>query len=70
MGPRSNIGIKRMGELPEKPFLDACKQRFGEDAEIEAAKICSLWQDYLKDPNWHPFKIVTTGSTAEVCSTE
>ncbi|TVU42766.1 hypothetical protein EJB05_09187 [Eragrostis curvula] len=65
LGPRSNIGIKRMGELDGKPFLVACKQRFGDDAEIKAAELTSLWQDNLMDANWHPFKIVTTGSTTE-----
>ena len=67
LGPRSNIGIKRMGELDEKPFVLSCKQRYGEDAEMKAAEFVSLWQEHLKDPNWHPFKIVTTGSTTEVC---
>ncbi|CAD6341584.1 unnamed protein product [Miscanthus lutarioriparius] len=61
----SNIGIKRMGELDEKPFVLSCKQRYGEDAEMKAAEFVSLWQEHLKDPNWHPFKIVTTGSTTE-----
>ncbi|RCV30005.1 hypothetical protein SETIT_6G059700v2 [Setaria italica] len=65
LGPRSNIGIKRMGELDGKPFLVACKQRYGDDADMKAAKLCSSWQEQLKDPNWHPFKIVTTGPTAE-----
>ena len=67
LGPRSNIGIKRMGELDEKPFVLSCKQRYGEDAEMKAAEFVSLWQEHLKDPNWHPFKIVATGSTTEVC---
>jgi hypothetical protein len=66
LGPRSNIGIKRMGELDEKPFVLSCKQRYGQDAEMKAAELVSLWQEHLKDPNWHPFKIVTTGSTKEV----
>ncbi|PUZ50145.1 hypothetical protein GQ55_6G036500 [Panicum hallii var. hallii] len=65
LGPRSNIRIKRMGELDEKPFLLACKQRYGDNAEMEAVKLCSLWQEDLKDPNWYPFKIVITGPTAE-----
>ncbi|CAO2199881.1 unnamed protein product [Urochloa humidicola] len=65
LGPRSNIGIKRMGELDEKPFLLACKQRYGDNAEMEALKLCSSWQEQLKDANWHPFKIVTTGEITE-----
>ncbi|XP_006659121.1 factor of DNA methylation 1-like [Oryza brachyantha] len=66
LGPRSNIGIKRMGELDERPFLTACKQRYGADeAVMKAAQICSKWQENLKDANWHPFKIVTIGGKTE-----
>jgi hypothetical protein len=59
-----------MGELDDRPFLVACKQRYGDDADLKAAELCSLWQEQLKDPNWHPFKIVTTGPMAEVCPME
>ncbi|WVZ95030.1 hypothetical protein U9M48_040840 [Paspalum notatum var. saurae] len=65
LGPRSNIGIKRMGELDGNPFVLACKERYGEDAELKAAELCSLWQEHVKDPNWHPFKTLITGSTAQ-----
>ncbi|XP_047087581.1 factor of DNA methylation 1-like [Lolium rigidum] len=65
LNPNSNIGIKRMGELDEKPFLTACKERYGEEAETKALEFCSLWQDNLMDANWHPFKVVTTGGTAK-----
>jgi hypothetical protein len=45
LGPhsRSNIGIKRMGELDEKPFVLSCKQRYGEDARFKAAEFVSMW---------------------------
>uniref|UniRef100_A0A0D9YQM7 Factor of DNA methylation 1-5/IDN2 domain-containing protein n=1 Tax=Oryza glumipatula TaxID=40148 RepID=A0A0D9YQM7_9ORYZ len=68
LGPRSTIGLKRMGELDEKPFLAACKKRYGTadgEAEIKAAEFCSEWQENLKDANWHPFKIVTRGGKTE-----
>ncbi|XP_051180171.1 factor of DNA methylation 1 [Lolium perenne] len=65
LNPNSNIGIKRMGELDEKPFLRACNERYGEEAETKALEFCSLWQDNLRDANWHPFKVVTTGETAK-----
>ncbi|MCD9561117.1 hypothetical protein HAX54_020079 [Datura stramonium] len=54
---RSHIGIKRMGEIDAKAFQNACKQRFpNEEAEIKALELCSLWQEKIKDSDWHPFK--------------
>ncbi|KAL9265041.1 Factor of DNA methylation 1-like protein [Drosera capensis] len=63
---RTNIGIKRMGEINEKAFVSACKQKFrGEEAQIKASELCSLWQENLKDPAFHPFKIVVKEGKAE-----
>lgn len=57
---RAFIGIKRMGELDNKPFLTAMKRKAShEDAAQKAIELCSQWEDYLRDPNWHPFKIIT-----------
>lgn len=54
---RSHIGIRRMGEIDSKAFQNACKQRFpNEEAEIKALELCSLWQEKIKDSDWHPFK--------------
>ncbi|KAF8407239.1 hypothetical protein HHK36_006366 [Tetracentron sinense] len=59
---RTNIGIKRMGELDKKPFENVCKQRFSiGEAPLKSAEQCSLWQEYLTKPEWHPFKIVPEG---------
>ncbi|XP_076905987.1 protein INVOLVED IN DE NOVO 2-like [Bidens hawaiensis] len=56
----AHIGVKRMGELENKPFLDAMKRKYGEiDAEDRASEMRSLWEEYLRDPNWHPFEVVT-----------
>lgn len=62
-----NIGIKRMGDIDTKPFQITCKQRFSPDeAMIQASTLCSLWQDNLTDPNWHPFKVVTIDGDSQV----
>ncbi|KAJ8443152.1 hypothetical protein Cgig2_005703 [Carnegiea gigantea] len=54
---RTMLGVRRMGELNSKPFSDACALKFSEeDWEIKSAEICSLWEEYLKDSHWHPFK--------------
>jgi hypothetical protein len=56
LGARNYIGIKRMGDIDEKAFLPTCKQRFTPDeAQIQATTLCSLWQEKLKDSQWHPF---------------
>ena len=64
---RMNIGIKRMGEIDQKAFQDACKERFHiEEANLQASMLCSLWQENLKDPGWHPFKIVHINGDTQV----
>ncbi|KAL8252245.1 hypothetical protein R6Q59_035938 [Mikania micrantha] len=65
---RTNIGIKRMGEINTKAFQDACKERFNsEEAEIKTSELCSLWQEKLKTPEWHPVKVVAVdGAHKEV----
>uniref|UniRef100_A0A0D9UWB0 Factor of DNA methylation 1-5/IDN2 domain-containing protein n=1 Tax=Leersia perrieri TaxID=77586 RepID=A0A0D9UWB0_9ORYZ len=56
---RTNIGIKRMGELDPKAFANACKQRLSTgDADITAALLCSQWEAEIKDPDWYPFRVV------------
>nr|DAD26436.1 TPA_asm: hypothetical protein HUJ06_027904 [Nelumbo nucifera] len=53
------IGIKRMGDLDSKPFFEAVKRKYSEEeAQEKAVDLCSLWEEYLKDPLWHPFKMV------------
>ncbi|KAJ8558515.1 hypothetical protein K7X08_034044 [Anisodus acutangulus] len=58
---RDLIGVKRMGELDTKRFQEITKRKFlGKDADVKAAQLCSIWENHLKDPNWHPFKDVTS----------
>ncbi|KAF5741774.1 leucine-rich repeat-containing protein [Tripterygium wilfordii] len=55
----TDIGIKRLGVIDSKPFQNKCKERFSpEEAMVQAAIVCSLWQENLQDPNWHPYKII------------
>lgn len=67
---RSQIGIKRMGEIYAKAFQNALKQRLpSAEADIKALELCSLWQEKLKAQDWHPFKTVMVDeSRVEVCS--
>ncbi|XP_059642814.1 protein INVOLVED IN DE NOVO 2-like [Cornus florida] len=58
---RASIGVKRMGELDSAAFQLSTKRKHSkqEAAQEKALELCSLWEDYLRDPNWHPFKIIT-----------
>ncbi|KAG1366382.1 putative factor of DNA methylation 5 [Cocos nucifera] len=61
-GGRTLIGIKRMGELDNKPFQNACRRKFSSiEADIKAAELCTFWQEELKNPDWHPFKVIHIG---------
>ncbi|CAL4964959.1 unnamed protein product [Urochloa decumbens] len=56
---RSNIGIKRMGELDPKSFGVAFRKRSSDkDAEVHSAMICSKWEGEIRNSNWQPFKVV------------
>ncbi|KAF5203422.1 Factor of dna methylation [Thalictrum thalictroides] len=53
---RSTIGIRRMGELDQKPFRDVCMEKFStEDWRMKSAELCSFWQENIKNSHWHPF---------------
>ncbi|KAK6912291.1 Factor of DNA methylation 1-5/IDN2, domain XH [Dillenia turbinata] len=66
LGARTTIGIKRMGEIDQKPFVNTCKMRFSADeAHLKATTLCSLWEENLKHPEWHPFRIVTVNGSNE-----
>lgn len=69
---RTNIGIKRMGEIDQKPFHNTCKQRFPTDeAVLKSSMLCSEWQENLKKPEWHPFKVITVdGNSREILDEE
>lgn len=64
---RAFICVKRMGELDSKPFHIASQRKYqGEkDMEERAMRLCSAWEDYLRDPSWHPFKVVAVGEHHE-----
>lgn len=56
---RSLIGVKRMGELESKSFLESCKRKFSaQEADEKSVELCSLWEDYLREPQWHPYKMI------------
>ncbi|KAF8647283.1 hypothetical protein HU200_065434 [Digitaria exilis] len=69
---RQNIRIKMMGEINCKPFLDAALGEHPSDiAKDEAVKNCSVWQQKIQDPAWHPYKRITEdGPSEEILNNE
>ena len=47
-----DVGVKRMGELDNRPFYEVAKRKYNTaKAEVRAVEICSLWEEYLLDSN-------------------
>lgn len=66
-GSRAYIRVKRMGDLDGKPFLTALKSKYAsEEAVIKAIEKTSLWDDHLRDPSWHPYKMVMVNEEHKV----
>ncbi|KAK9101792.1 hypothetical protein Sjap_019046 [Stephania japonica] len=51
--------LMKMGELESKPFLNACMQKYPAEAVSKSVKLCSLWQEHIKNSKWYPFKVVS-----------
>lgn len=56
---RTTIGVKKLGEIDVKPFLNVCNQRFtGDEAMVQFAMLYSKWQHNINDLSWVPFKVL------------
>ena len=61
------IGIKRMGQLDEKPFHHACKRKYRDyDPEGKGTRLISLWQKELKNKSWNPFTTILVDGEEKV----
>ncbi|CAL4965220.1 unnamed protein product [Urochloa decumbens] len=72
IGDCTVIGVKRMGQLDEKPFHYACKRKYRDDnPEGKAARLVSSWQEELKNKSWNPFTTISVdGEEKDVVNEE
>lgn len=48
-----------MGELDTRPFFEALKKKYRKnEVEDRVLEMCSLWEEHLTKPDWHPFKVI------------
>ncbi|XP_058181769.1 factor of DNA methylation 5-like isoform X3 [Rhododendron vialii] len=60
LSDRTILRIKRMGEVDRRPFKELCLQKCSVgDCDEMSAKLCSSWEEEMKNPHWHPFKKIT-----------
>lgn len=53
------VGIKRMGQLDERPFQVACKRKYrDDDPEGKVASLVSSWHAEIQKMSWHPFTTI------------
>ncbi|XP_024200495.1 uncharacterized protein LOC112203810 [Rosa chinensis] len=68
------IGVKTLGDLDLKAFQVAAKRRYTalEEANDRAVELCSMWEDYVEDSNWNPYKVIMdeTGKRMEIIDEE
>ncbi|KQK08725.1 hypothetical protein BRADI_2g43550v3, partial [Brachypodium distachyon] len=56
---RTNIGIKRMGDLDLKSLVVACEHKLSKgDALVSAEILYSKWGVEITNPEWHPFRVI------------
>lgn len=55
-----------MGEIDIKLIHLGTKRKYpGKEGDNISMELCSLWEDRLRDPIWHPFKVVRIEGTED-----
>ncbi|KAF8397475.1 hypothetical protein HHK36_016392 [Tetracentron sinense] len=69
-----SIGVKRIGELDNKPFLDASKRKrkyTDKNTGNIGIELWEVWEEYLRDPKFYPFKMISVnGKHQEIVDEE
>jgi hypothetical protein len=62
-----NIAIKNIGQLSNKPFLQAClKKLTPKEAPEKASELYNFWQKQLLNPDWNPSKTLMDEGISKV----
>ncbi|GFY83602.1 hypothetical protein Acr_03g0003760 [Actinidia rufa] len=71
LSDRTTLKIKRMGEVDRKPFQEMCSLKCfgGGDWDEMSAKLCSSWEENVKNPHWQPFKNIIIEGREEAVAT-
>ena len=57
-----------MGDVDCKPFYEAMKKESNmEDVLTHALNKCETWNEHIRDPRWHPFKVIKVEGKSVVC---
>lgn len=53
--------MKTLGDLDLKAFQVAAKKIYcdEEEANERAVELCSIWENYVGDSKWNPFKVIS-----------
>jgi hypothetical protein len=62
-----NIAIKNIGQLSEKPFLQACLKKLTPKEALEkASELHNFWQKQLLNTEWKPSKALADEGSPKV----
>ena len=53
-----NYCDQKNGELDENPFLSACWRKYENNEYQVKVELVTNWKEELKNPSWHPFKMI------------
>lgn len=65
---RANFGVKLMGLLDLKVFEKIAKEKCSKGEQPTSAdELHALCRQYIEDPDWHPFKVISEHGVSKVC---
>lgn len=69
-GETVDTGVKNLGQVNFTAFHEEMIRASGRSVESVfdmASDLCRKWEDKIKNPSWHPFKVVIVEGKTVVC---